>query len=218
MASSQNLVSSAHLNQIFANALLYESNFSGKNFLLICSSAGLYYQVMFKPQNFLHLTGVVSNYKPKLFYNLCLKKDFNNLSINTFYKTDRVSGKSNTSQVKQKNSVFIVAAEMFTGKYDLFLVRNVSGVTFKCVFGTGNVSSSHNSFVIGFTEASKKGTLHAPQTLLKTKLSKYGTPIKVDYIFMKKDYEEKYNTLLVGDESNVTALINKMPELKAYLD
>ena len=213
-----NTVSDEHLIKIISNARLYEKDFSGKNFLIICSSDRLVYQISFKPDNFMHLAGVQSKFKAKEFFDTCLSPDaFKLLKGKTFYKRDRISHELRTTHVEQKNKVLPDALRMFSDDFDIYLARNIRGASFDCVFGTGNAPSK-DSFVMGFTATGKDGTFHAPKTLLKAKISKYGIPLKVDFVLSKSCNSKKYDYLSVGDSRTIESLFISMPELEHLVD
>lgn len=215
---SPDTVSDEHLMKIISNARLYEKDFSGKNFLIICSSDCLAYHISFKPGNFMHLAGVQSKFKPEEFYDTCLSDDaFELLKGNTFYKRDRLSHELRTTHVEQKNKVLPDALRMFTGDFDIYLAENIRGASFDCVFGTGNIPSKH-SFVMGFKKTGKNGIFHAPNTLLKAKISKYGRPMKVDFVFSKSCDSRKYDNLAVGDSRAIESLFLSMPKLEYLVD
>lgn len=78
---------------------IYEKNLSDNDFLIIYRKAKdkknnyKFIEIKYRPENFLHLTGLVSNYNPTDFYNLCTSKgvqiqDFAIKDDTTFKKMD----------------------------------------------------------------------------------------------------------------------------------
>lgn len=212
-----NIISDEHLGKIIQNAHLYEKKLNRRNFLIVNVKNRIAYQVMFRPQFFMHLAGVQSSYDAKTFYAKCIKNRFDDLKENTFYHVDKDNKTLRTTHVEQKNNVLPDAACMFDGLFDLFLVENLKGASFSCAFGTGNAPSS-SSFVMGVKSAGKNSVRFLPNTLLKARIDKKGIPLKIDYIFMKTGDADKYSCLSVGDSSNIESLFISMPELEYLID
>lgn len=187
------------LKIIIECAKLYHTNLENKNLLIISLSKSKYnfIEAKFLSSNYLHLTGVVTNFKPNSFYNKCIQKkisveDFNFKSDGTtvlkltvlpqlmnFHKNANIIGDYNHTQPK-----------LFTDK----LAGNIRGC-------------------MGFD---KFGKYYIPKTLLQADIRDItAEPERIIAIFSKNIKDELYNKLLytVNDSINVgitNVILNKI--------
>ena len=103
---------------IHASAVSYDTNLSGRNVMFVTAGGGIpdCYEMLFMPQNFLHLTGMRTNLNSEAFYRAALNKGLSPSSIEydpggtseikleilprimTIHKTARMIGAYNNSR------------------------------------------------------------------------------------------------------------------------
>ena len=192
-------------DEIIACATVYKNVLLDYDYL-ICSPAFVkhpYYIVSAHEDNYKHLTGVESPLSPDDFFNKCFNGTIteNDFSFNKpGYTEAEVKG-----SVRRKISVLGNIQNIFSSSS--FIEEDFSKGNIRCSFATAN-----SVCTLGFSISK----VVKPKTLLKGNIL---NPIKsypIDIVFRKKRSDDKFTTLLVGNESVLTKYLSNISSLIVY--
>ncbi|MDK0710405.1 PBECR4 domain-containing protein [Clostridium perfringens] len=191
-------------NVAINEAKLYESVFVNYEYL-ICSKAfekQKFYTINAKEENYMHLIGVNSSLSAIDFFNKCSDGILNEDDFN-FIKRRQSEG-SVKGSVRRKISVLHNIMEMFLGKIDIWAEENFEKNDVIC-----NLATSDQKCTIGFANTSKA----YPKTLQKGNELNENKMKKVDLILRKKNDEEKFNEIIIGNINNVMKYFDDIKDL-----
>ena len=170
------------LKEIIKSAKEYKENLVDYEYLIYSSEFNVkkYYIISAKEDNFLHLTGVITNLKPIEFYNKCIdctltEEDF------------EIGDKIRKGTIRRKIGVLSNATKMFLCK-TLQAQENFIKNKVCCSF-----ASTDFNCTLGFTDNIKV----KPKTLLKGNELK--NPIKIELIMRKKIDDVDFNETLLNE-------------------
>ena len=177
---------------IIEAANIYAEHLAGRTFLYVYT--GEFFEVTFPNSCFLHLTGVETYLSANEFYKKA-KKD--KLSTRQFYFTPRHP----FSSAKKKLPCLKQLPELTTSM--VCILKNIQTTTLVYKLGMTNLE-----FTLGLTEnldrnGVKRNDLFLPMSLRveTTSVEKCAEGEIVDFILSKNAKHEKYDTLLIQDES-----------------
>lgn len=175
-------------------AVVYSKELAGKTFLYVYGNE--YFEVSFPIDHFLHLTGVETKISAKEFYRNA-KKGF--LTDKQFY----FSGRHPFANAKKKLPCLKRLPELTNEMVCILKDMQTLTITYK-------LSVTNLEFTLGLTEnidahGKKVNDLFLPMSLRveDSSIEKSGAGEVVDFIFAKDASLDKYNRLMVRDESKV---------------
>lgn len=134
-------------------AIDYLTNFVKKKYTIYssCFTKNTYYTIDAKKDNYLHLTGVITNLKPEVFFDKCIH---GTLKESDFY----LGNKSKKGSIRRKITVLKTAVNLFDGTKLISVQETFIKNKVVCSFAT-----SDGSCTLGFI----LGQNSKPLTLLK---------------------------------------------------
>ena len=140
-------------NVLISSAKEYKDNFADKLYIIFAGDFKFnkYYTVLAKENNFLHLTGVITNLSPQDFYNKCI-------SGNLLASDIDIGNKQRKGSIRRKINVLNDSMNMFVSGKKIVVEEKFVKNKVVCSFAT-----SDNTCTLGFAlENNAK-----PKTLLK---------------------------------------------------
>ena len=173
---------------------------------LICSpafSSKKFYIINGKEENYLHLLGINSSLSALDFFEKCYNGTLKEDDFD-FIKR-RQSEKSVQGSVRRKIKVLPNIMNIFSQDKEILVEENFKKNKVFCNFAT-----SDGNYTLGFINTSKA----YPKTLISGNNLDESNSNKVELILRKKGKDEKFNTIILGNED----LIEKYSEIKFILD
>lgn len=179
-------------NEIVSASQVYRDNFAGKLFLYTVGSD--YFEVAFKTDSFMHLTGVNSNLTAKDFYK---KAKCAKLSPNQIF-----FDQNHPFQGAKKKLPCLLQLPLLTNNL-VCVVKNMFTVTI-----TYNIGITNLDFTIGLVEDSNcvgDKKVYVPRTLRvkDNTVERSQSAEFADFIFSKNAVNEKYNTVNYADGNKI---------------
>lgn len=179
---------------LIESARVYKDVFLDREYLIYSSKFKYkkYYEIAAKEDNFLHLTGVSTNLKAKLFFEKCYSSS---LEIDDF----EILTAQQKGSVRRKVNILKDALNIFYTEFlveEKFIKNKIS-----CSF-----ASSDSRATLGFTKTEKA----KPQTLLKGNLLK--NPVKVEALFYRQPGEIYYNKIVILDRDKSIKIFERLKE------
>lgn len=165
---------------LISSAKEYKDNFANKLYIIFAEDFKFnkYYTVLAKEDNFLHLTGVITNLSPQDFYNKCI-------SGNLLESDFDIGNKQRKGSIRRKINVLNDAMNMFVAGKKIVMEEKFVKNKVVCSFAT-----SDNTCTLGFIlENNAK-----PKTLLKGNELK--NMIDVEWIVELDKYSDKINRIV----------------------
>lgn len=198
--------------QIISAAQVYGTELAGRDFLYVFGDR--YFQLRFKVECFMHLTGVTSNLDSKRFYNYAKRSI---LTVNQFH----FSSGHPYENAKKKLPCLNRLPELTNSL--VCVVEEMRTVTLTYKLGLTNLH-----FTLGLTEnlngeGQKVNDFYLPRTLRVNdhSIENSSDGELVDYIFSKDSSKDKYDTVCFSEKGKAIPEEVKeylSPELIAELD
>ena len=175
-------------------ALDYLHNFIGKKYIVYSSNftQNLYYTINAKEDNYLHLTGVITNLKARVFFDKCVARMLEESDF-------ELGDKSRKGSIRKKIKVLKTAVNLFDGTHIINVEERFIKNKVVCSFAT-----SDGTCTIGFIlEKNSK-----PLTLLKGNVLKNPTPVD---LIVEKDNDKKCISKIIFNKNNLN--LNEIVQL-----
>ena len=188
--------------EIYAAALEYKNNMVGKTFLYVFDNR--FIEVIFKTDNFKHLTGIASTLTPNEFYNEAISGFFEKEQINF---TSRHPYDLAKKKLKHLKNIYIMSSS------ECFIQEDITTNTATYKFATTNLDFS----LLLTEDIDSFGILRSEKYITKSlrdkdSFDKSRIVYEVTHIFIKNNNVKKYS--IVTYNSN-----NKLPkELEDKID
>lgn len=196
----------ALINKIESAARSYKNELVGKCFLYVFDNR--YIEVLYKAENFRHLTGVDTNLSAKQFYTYATHRILtaSQIKFNAVHPYDLCVRK-----IKHIEEVASMASS------ESFILEEIKTSTQSYRFGTTDLSFTLCMNKELDKNGNEKGTCYVVQSLRDEDcFSKSKAVYTVSHIFSRPNDKKKYSTLLHIDSA---ASINNLPEeIKSLLD
>lgn len=197
------------VEKIKAAAKLYKENLVGKTFLYVFD--GKYIEVIFKADNFRHLTGVESSLSAKQFYRAAIK---NKLQANQIYFSARHPFQLCNRKLKHICEISTLAVS------ECFMLETITTDTFIYKFGTTDLNFSLCMNKETDEHGTEKGSCFVVASLRDEDcFSKSQEAYSVTHIFSKSNDAKKYTNLIFMDKNtnlnSVPSSVSSMLELKS---
>lgn len=192
------------INQTYLASLVY-NNLVGKNFLYVYNNQ--YIEVIFKVDEFKHLTGIGTSLTPKDFYKKIKKREINKKQIKFGGKNPKDLCELKLSKIcdieKITNSCVCIYSSYKTDSftYRLALSNFEFVLCLSEYFDKNGIRIKNRYFVQSFRVDKNEG---------ERALKKFN----VDFIFEKSYTDKKYNKLLYGNKLNI---VNLKPSIRSLI-
>ena len=177
-------------------ALDYLHNFIGKKYIVYSSNftQNIYYTINAKKDNYLHLTGVITNLKASVFFDKCVARMLKESDF-------ELGDKSRKGSIRKKIKVLKTAVNLFDGLHiinveDRFIKNKVV-----CSFAT-----SDGRCTLGFIlDKNSK-----PLTLLKGNVLRNPSPVD---LIVEKDNDKKCISKIIFNKNdlNLSEIVQLLP-------
>lgn len=174
-------------NEILLAASIYSKELAGKAFLYVYGEEC--FEVLFKTDRFVHLTGVASNLSAQDFYD---KAKSGILTTNQFYFSERHPFANAKSKLPCLQQLPMLTTSL------VCVVKDMTTVTLTYKLGVTNLK-----FTLGLTEyTSETGLVYLPRTLrVRDKaIENSGDAEFVDFIFVRDGAAERYSHVAFASE------------------
>ncbi|MFY8262965.1 PBECR4 domain-containing protein [Clostridium perfringens] len=194
------------IERIKVSANVYKEKFIGRHFLYVYE--GRYIEVLFKAENFKHLTGVESNLSAKDFYKNAKRKLLKGNQI--WFSEDHPYDLSKKKLAKLHKLDRLI-------EEDVFVIEDAETET-----RTYKILINNLEFSLGLIENIDEETMELIDnnlipTTFRTKgekdFNKNEKPFQVDFILSKDAYFKRYDTILYGDIRKLNELPNEILNL-----
>lgn len=173
-------------------AQIYKSRLVGRTFLYVFD--GRYIEVIYKSENFRHLTGVDTNVPAKRFYKLAVQ---NKLESNQIFFSAR-----HPFALCQKKLKHIMDIAAFASS-ESFMLEEICTDSYNYKFGTTDLSFSLCMGEDIDSDGNKKSSCFVVQSLRDEDcFDKSKNVYTVTHIFSKRNDEKQYTDLLFTDTSS----------------
>ena len=167
-------------------ALDYLHNFIGKKYIVYSNNftQNIYYTINAKKDNYLHLTGVITNLKASVFFDKCVARM---LKESDFELGDR----SRKGSIRKKIKVLKTAVNLFDGMHIINVEERFIKNKVVCSFAT-----SDGTCTLGFI----LDTNSKPLTLLKGNVLRNPSPVD---LIVEKDNDKKCISKIIFNKNNL---------------
>lgn len=187
------------VEEIKKAAALYKKHLVGKRFLYVFE--GQYIEVIYKAQNFRHLTGVNTRLSAKQFYSYAVRNllEVHQIGFNRVHPYDLC-----VKKIKHIKDVATLAGS------ESFMLEEITTATRTYKFGTTDLNFSICMNKEIDDQGNEKGECYVVESLRDEDcFSKSKTAYSVTHIFSRDNSEKKYTDLLFMDKS---ASMDDLPE------
>ncbi len=187
------------IKKIHNAAVLYKRNLVGRRFMYVFDER--YIEVIFKAQNFRHLTGVDTNLSANRFYDYSVK---NLLEASQIFFSASHPFNLCTRKVQHIDEIATMAAT------ECFMLEEIRTDTMTYKFGTTDLNFTLCLNKETDKNGNEKSECYVVQSLRDEDcFSKCGEAYEVTHIFSRKNDQREYTDLLYVDDSSS---IEKLPE------
>ena len=166
-------------------ALDYLHNFIGKKYIVYSSNftQNIYYTINAKKDNYLHLTGVITNLKASVFFDKCVARMLKESDF-------ELGDKSRKGSIRKKIKVLKTAVNLFDGMHIINVEERFIKNKVVCSFAT-----SDGRCTLGFIlDKNSK-----PLTLLKGNVLRNPSPVD---LIVEKDNDKKCISKIIFNKNN----------------
>ncbi|WP_127161051.1 PBECR4 domain-containing protein [Veillonella sp. VA137] len=175
-------------------ALDYLHNYIGKKYVVYSSNftQNAYYIIDAKKDNYLHLTGVITNLKASVFFDKCIARILEESDFD-------LGDKSRKGSIRKKIKVLKTAVNLFDGTHTINVEERFIKNKVVCSFAT-----SDGTCTLGFIlDKNSK-----PLTLLKGNMLRNPSPVD---LIVEKGNDKKYISKIIFNKNNLN--LNEIVQL-----
>ena len=177
-------------------ALDYLHNFIGKKYIVYSSNftQNIYYTINAKKDNYLHLTGVITNLKASMFFDKCVARMLKESDF-------ELGDKSRKGSIRKKIKVLKTAVNLFDGMHIINVEERFIKNKVVCSFAT-----SDGRCTLGFIlDKNSK-----PLTLLKGNVLRNPSPVD---LIVEKDNDKKCISKIIFNKNdlNLSEIVQLLP-------
>ncbi len=177
-------------------ALDYLHNFIGKKYIVYSSNftQNIYYTINAKKDNYLHLTGVITNLKASVFFDKCVARMLKESDF-------ELGDKSRKGSIRKKIKVLKTAVNLFDGMHIINVEERFIKNKVVCSFAT-----SDGRCTLGFIlDKNSK-----PLTLLKGNVLRNPSPVD---LIVEKDNDKKCISKIIFNKNdlNLSEIVQLLP-------